>query len=76
LVAWGRDDAANPLTHGRRLAREIRGARFEVFECGHSPAFESPGPFVDAVASFLLEGQSPPRERKPPGRGRDNGKVA
>ena len=76
LVAWGREDAANPLAHGRRLAREIRGARFEVFECGPSPALESPGPFVEAVTSFLLEGQPHPRERRPPGRGHDNGRVA
>ena len=53
LVAWGRADRASPVEHGRRLARELRGARFEVFECGHSPAEECPDAFVDAVTSFL-----------------------
>jgi pimeloyl-ACP methyl ester carboxylesterase len=54
LVAWGRGDRANPVDHGRRLARELRGARFEVFECGHSPAEECPEAFVDAVSMFLV----------------------
>jgi pimeloyl-ACP methyl ester carboxylesterase len=76
LVAWGRDDAANPLAHGRRLAREIRGARFEVFECGHSPIEQSPVPFVEAITSFLLEGQPHPREREPRAHPHGNGKVA
>ncbi len=55
LVAWGRHDPSNPITDGRRLAREIRGARFDVFECGHSPIEECPGPFAAAVTSFLRE---------------------
>jgi pimeloyl-ACP methyl ester carboxylesterase len=67
MVAWGRHDAANPITHGRRLAREIRGARLDVFECGHSPVEECPIPFVETVTSFLGEPQSSPRER---GRGK------
>ena len=54
LVAWGRGDRANPVEHGRRLSRELRGARFEVFECGHSPAEECPEAFVDAVSTFLV----------------------
>jgi pimeloyl-ACP methyl ester carboxylesterase len=79
MVAWGRHDPLNPIAHGRRLAREIRGARLEVFECGHSPVEECPLPFVETVTSFLRETathsrergpQSPPRERGP------NGKVA
>jgi pimeloyl-ACP methyl ester carboxylesterase len=79
MVAWGRHDAANPITHGRRLAREIRGARFEVFECGHSPVEQCPVPFVESVSAFLEEAPSRPRERGPEAppreRGR-NGKVA
>jgi pimeloyl-ACP methyl ester carboxylesterase len=53
LVAWGRHDPRNPIAQGRRLAREIRGARFDVLECGHSPSEECPVPFVEAVTSFL-----------------------
>jgi pimeloyl-ACP methyl ester carboxylesterase len=56
LVAWGRANRASPVEHGRRLARELGGARFEVFDCGTSPAEECPGPFTSAVAAFLSEG--------------------
>jgi pimeloyl-ACP methyl ester carboxylesterase len=56
LVAWGRTNRAAPVEHGRRLARELGGARFEVFDCGTSPAEECPGPFTSAVAAFLSEG--------------------
>lgn len=55
LVAWGRQDRAYPVANGRRLARELGGARFEVFECGHSPNEECPLPFVETVTSFLRE---------------------
>jgi pimeloyl-ACP methyl ester carboxylesterase len=56
LVAWGRANRASPVEHGRRLARELGGARFEVFDCGASPAEECPGPFTAAVTSFLSSG--------------------
>ncbi len=56
LVAWGRANRSSPVEHGRRLARELGGARFEVFDCGASPAEECPGPFTAAVSSFLASG--------------------
>jgi len=68
MVAWGRHDPSNPITHGRRLARELRGARFDVFECGHSPIEECTIPFVETVTSFLSEPESHPRERGPRGK--------
>lgn len=52
LVIWGRDDEVAPVEHGRRLARELRG-RFEVFECGRSPAEEVPDAFAAGVRAFL-----------------------
>jgi pimeloyl-ACP methyl ester carboxylesterase len=55
LVAWGRHDTGNPIAHGRRLTRDIRGARLDVFECGHSPVEECPLQFAEAVTSFLRE---------------------
>jgi 2-hydroxy-6-oxonona-2,4-dienedioate hydrolase len=54
LVAWGREDRSQTLEQGRRLARELRGARFEVFECGHSPQEECPEAFVETVSLFLV----------------------
>jgi len=56
LVAWGRANRASPVEQGRRLARELGGARFEVFDCGRSPAEEVPEAFTNAVTSFLATG--------------------
>jgi pimeloyl-ACP methyl ester carboxylesterase len=56
MVAWGRASRTSPLDQGRRLARELGGARFEVFDCGSSPAEELPEEFARAVSAFLLEG--------------------
>jgi pimeloyl-ACP methyl ester carboxylesterase len=57
LVAWGRASRSSPLEQGRRLARELGGARFEVFDCGPSPAEEVPLEFSNAVAAFLTVGE-------------------
>jgi pimeloyl-ACP methyl ester carboxylesterase len=53
LVTWGRSDRSVPVEHGRRLARELRRARFEVFDCGHSPPEEVPDAFAEVVSTFL-----------------------
>lgn len=53
LVACGRSDRFVPVADGRRLARDLPRARFEVFECGHSPAEENPDAFVQVLAGFL-----------------------
>lgn len=55
LVVWGRADRSVPVAHGRRLARELGRARFEVLECGHSPAEECPDAFVDVATAFLTD---------------------
>jgi pimeloyl-ACP methyl ester carboxylesterase len=57
LVAWGRANRTSPVDQGRRLARELGGARFEVFDCGQSPAEECPEAFASAVTSFLANGK-------------------
>jgi pimeloyl-ACP methyl ester carboxylesterase len=53
LVTCGRTAKSSPIDHGRRLARELKNARFEVFESGHSPAEECPAQFVETVSAFL-----------------------
>jgi pimeloyl-ACP methyl ester carboxylesterase len=53
LVAWGRSYRAYPVEQGRRLARELGRARFEVFDCGTSPAEECPEAFATSVMAFL-----------------------
>jgi pimeloyl-ACP methyl ester carboxylesterase len=65
LVAWGRDDRSVPVDHGRRLARELRRARFEVFDCGHSPPEEVPAAFAEVVGAFLAERPGPGRKAAP-----------
>jgi pimeloyl-ACP methyl ester carboxylesterase len=56
MVAWGRASRSSPFEHGRRLARELGGARFEVFDCGSSPAEEVPEAFARVVTTFLVDG--------------------
>jgi pimeloyl-ACP methyl ester carboxylesterase len=55
LLVWGRSDRTLPVSHGRRLARELSKARFEVFECGHSPPEERPEAFAEIATSFLAK---------------------
>lgn len=55
LLVWGRSDRTLPVAHGRRLARELPRARFEVFECGHSPPEEQPEAFAEIATSFLAK---------------------
>ena len=56
LVVWGRANRSYSVEHGRRLARELGGSRFEVLDCGPSPAEERPDAFANAVTSFLIDG--------------------
>ncbi|RYZ02955.1 MAG: alpha/beta hydrolase [Myxococcales bacterium] len=56
LVLWGRRDRLVPPSVGQRLAREIRGARFELLDSGHAPQEERPRELADAVRRFLREG--------------------
>jgi pimeloyl-ACP methyl ester carboxylesterase len=66
LVAWGRANRASPVEHGRRLARELGGARFEVFDCGPSPAEECPQAFARIVTAFLGTGRAQTRSALEP----------
>jgi pimeloyl-ACP methyl ester carboxylesterase len=53
LVVGGREDRAFAIS-GRKLAKEL-SARYEVLECGPSPAEEVPDDFVRVVTTFLHE---------------------
>jgi pimeloyl-ACP methyl ester carboxylesterase len=55
LVVWGRNDRLLPAAVGQRLAREIRGARFELLDAGHAPQEERPQELADALRRFLRE---------------------
>ena len=54
LVVTGDDDRIVPTEQSVRLAEEIPGAQLVVIpECGHVPQEECPGPFLEAVETFL-----------------------
>jgi pimeloyl-ACP methyl ester carboxylesterase len=53
LVIWGRSDRMYPASFGQRLAREIRGAGFEILDSGHSPQEECPAELARIIARFL-----------------------
>ncbi len=53
LVLWGRGNRTGPVDQGRRLARELGSSRFEVLDCGPSPAEELPEAFAQALTTFL-----------------------
>jgi pimeloyl-ACP methyl ester carboxylesterase len=55
LVLWGHRDRLLPSSVGQRLAREIRGARFELLDAGHAPQEERPRELAEAVRRFLRE---------------------
>lgn len=63
LVLWGSEDRLIAPEHGRMLAREIDGARFELIEgSGHMLTLERPAELAEAIARFADGiGQAPPQ---------------
>lgn len=55
LVVWGRHDRICPAAFGQRLAREIRGARFELLDAGHCPQEERPKETAAVIRRFLAD---------------------
>jgi pimeloyl-ACP methyl ester carboxylesterase len=53
LVVWGRRDKLYPAGLGQRLAREIRGAGFEVLDAGHAVHEERPDRVAEILSQFL-----------------------
>lgn len=53
LVIWGRADRLYPAGFGQRLAREIRGAGFELVDAGHCPHEERPREIAAIIRRFL-----------------------
>ncbi|MFO0643051.1 MAG: alpha/beta hydrolase [Polyangiaceae bacterium] len=70
LVVWGRDDPRAPVELGRKLTRELRRARLEVVESGHSPAEDRPDDLARHVLDFLRTDrrdlEAGPRSSRPP----------
>jgi len=52
LVTWGREDRVFPAHHALKLAREIPGARLELFDAGHAPHVERPDDFALVLRQF------------------------
>lgn len=54
LILWGRHDKLLPLGMGEYYAKQIPGARLEVFEnCGHMLPFEKPQQFAEKTVAFV-----------------------
>jgi len=54
LLLWGRHDKLLPLGMGEYYAKQIPGARLEVFEnCGHMLPFEQPAEFAARCVEFI-----------------------
>jgi pimeloyl-ACP methyl ester carboxylesterase len=54
LVVCGAEDQVTPAAEMKQIADAIAGARFvPIAEAGHLSHIEAPGPFLDAVSSFL-----------------------
>ncbi|WP_052263298.1 alpha/beta fold hydrolase [Geobacter pickeringii] len=54
LIIWGSEDRIIRLANGKRLQREIPGARLAIIpECGHNPHEERPRETYGAIADFL-----------------------
>ena len=54
LLLWGRHDKLLPLGMGEYYAKQVPGARLEVFEnCGHMLPFEKPQQFAEKTVAFL-----------------------
>ena len=68
LVLWGRFDRLQPPYHGQRLAREIRGAGFELLDAGHRSEQERPEQVADLVRRFLHSERTKEASSRPPPR--------
>lgn len=55
LVIHGREDALLPLAHGDYLARNIPGARLQLFDMGHSFMWSWDDEVLSSLTSFLAE---------------------
>lgn len=54
LVADGTEDAINPVSNDRMLARLIHGARLDLYaNAGHGFLFQDAGSFISELRSFL-----------------------
>jgi pimeloyl-ACP methyl ester carboxylesterase len=63
LILWGRGDSLYPPSYGPRLAREIRGAAFDLLDAGHLPQEERPTELAFHIARFLRPRASARRAR-------------
>jgi 2-hydroxy-6-oxonona-2,4-dienedioate hydrolase len=55
LVLWTTHDPTAPIEVGQRIARNIRGSKFEVMQnCGHWPQWEEPEIFNRLHIAFML----------------------
>lgn len=56
LVIAGRDDTVTAASHGERIAATVPGAELRVLPTVHLSNVERPAEFLDAVLTFLAQG--------------------
>ena len=70
LLVWGDEDRLIPLAHGKRLQKQVPGARMEVIgACGHSPHEERPDEILRLAVPFLAGEEAPAERGAEAGRG-------
>jgi len=56
LLIWGDRDVVVPIDTGKRLSRDLPGARLEIFQdCGHVPQEEEPEKTLSLISRFLQD---------------------
>ena len=53
LLIWGKEDKTIPVELGRRLAKDLPGARLVELDAGHVPNQECPGEVLRLMKGFL-----------------------
>jgi len=54
LIVWGERDGMIPVRYAGKFQREIKGSQLAIIESsGHTPYFEKPEVFSDAILEFL-----------------------
>ncbi len=57
LVIAGRDDTVTAASHGERIAATVPGAELRILPAVHLSNVERPAEFLDAVLTFLAQGE-------------------
>ena len=63
MVVAGRFDQVRPAAGSEQMAREIKGARFELIDAVHMMPAQAPGPLLALLQDFLTAAAAPRAQR-------------